>query len=348
MWPFKKHSDVSWWNRKTIFTPLTGQNAIRLLELLPGNGDDSNAISYTWGTDTSTAKILVNGREVQILSMAVRMMQELRHQTDTQTLWIDTICINQCDIAERSSQVQKVGDIFSTAVRVICWLEDIKNVSPEFKVSDVFDIVVKRRPPNEAAVITFFNHRYWRRRWIIQEVALSQSALIKCGPHVLPLACVSEIVELCRGIPSCQRFSDSLAMRLYHLQRSSPRREITLTQLLRDYANTNCQDVRDTVFALVSLSQTARQHFTVDYTYDEADLLLATIEFCYFYDWERHIIPLALSLAKGLKLHPGKLDLKDGRRYRNPQPVVIKSSFHTRGEAIESVITPDLYNARGP
>jgi hypothetical protein len=37
-------------------------------------------------------------------------------------LWIDQICINQNSVAEKSSQVELMGDVYSKAKQVIVWL----------------------------------------------------------------------------------------------------------------------------------------------------------------------------------------------------------------------------------
>lgn len=41
---------------------------------------------------------------------------------NTRLIWIDAVCINQEDLAERSSQVQMMGEIYSKADRVNVWL----------------------------------------------------------------------------------------------------------------------------------------------------------------------------------------------------------------------------------
>ncbi len=43
----------------------------------------------------------------------------LRLEDRSRTLWIDAICVNQSDIAERTSQVKKMADIFSKVIRVV-------------------------------------------------------------------------------------------------------------------------------------------------------------------------------------------------------------------------------------
>jgi hypothetical protein len=42
--------------------------------------------------------------------------------TKLRTLWIDAICINQCDEKERGEQVKCMASIYSWAYRVVVWL----------------------------------------------------------------------------------------------------------------------------------------------------------------------------------------------------------------------------------
>lgn len=45
-----------------------------------------------------------------------------RQRSKPQWIWIDGICINQSDIAERGEHVQQTADIYKSASRVIIWL----------------------------------------------------------------------------------------------------------------------------------------------------------------------------------------------------------------------------------
>jgi len=45
-------------------------------------------------------------------------------------LWVDALCINQTNIAERSSQVKQMLRIYQTAARVHCWLGPQSHNSP--------------------------------------------------------------------------------------------------------------------------------------------------------------------------------------------------------------------------
>ena len=44
-------------------------------------------------------------------------------------LWVDALCINQEDNAERARQVKLMGEIYSTAQKVLVWLDPSENDS---------------------------------------------------------------------------------------------------------------------------------------------------------------------------------------------------------------------------
>lgn len=49
-------------------------------------------------------------------------MTKLRGATDTTSLWIDSVCIDQTNIEEKSGQVALMGEIYKNADKVIVWL----------------------------------------------------------------------------------------------------------------------------------------------------------------------------------------------------------------------------------
>lgn len=87
-----------------------------------------NALSYVWGDPKVTEIILVNGHEYAVttsLASALRCVPQHLSQSKHaagQKLWVDAICINQADDAEKSHQVAKMGEIYSQTALVLCWL----------------------------------------------------------------------------------------------------------------------------------------------------------------------------------------------------------------------------------
>lgn len=112
--------------------------SIRLLRLLPGHLGDSiscklirsvlvtsppyDALSYTWGDSSERVPIHVNGTEVLITRNLETALRNLRHEDRPRTLWIDALCINQHDTAERSRQVQEMGNIYRSAEHVLIYV----------------------------------------------------------------------------------------------------------------------------------------------------------------------------------------------------------------------------------
>ncbi|PMD29609.1 hypothetical protein L207DRAFT_520892 [Hyaloscypha variabilis F] len=144
------------------YNPLRSRGGeFRLLSLLPGptsaeieieifhvkrsSKPEYEALSYVWGPSERTDTALVCGlakSRSQFLgylelqqrhedpktfrigitrSLAVAL-RNLRHPTKPKILWIDALCINQDDLAERSAEVLGMDLIYSNAVEVIVWL----------------------------------------------------------------------------------------------------------------------------------------------------------------------------------------------------------------------------------
>ncbi|KAJ8111614.1 hypothetical protein OPT61_g5836 [Boeremia exigua] len=113
---------------------------IRLIKILPGawaepvrcqlfNVQHESAqyqtLSYVWGSPKVPRMIVVDSRPYPTtinLESALRHIRE-RHPGGI-VLWVDALCINQADTAERTSQVQLMGRIYSMCKKVIVFLGD--------------------------------------------------------------------------------------------------------------------------------------------------------------------------------------------------------------------------------
>lgn len=116
---------------------------IRLLSLLPGSSSEETiisietvplgknswpqyeALSYTWGSSDDRVPLSIGALRNETLDITQNLataLPYLRLRDRPRVLWIDTICIDQKSLAERSHQVKRMGDIFQKAERVIVWL----------------------------------------------------------------------------------------------------------------------------------------------------------------------------------------------------------------------------------
>jgi hypothetical protein len=101
------------------------------------------ALSYVWGTspkdtvvkntefkDTElkgtelndTEPISCNDVEVRVGKNCCEALRHLRLPRKTRRLFVDAVCINQKDNAEKGQQVAIMGDIYARAKRVLAWL----------------------------------------------------------------------------------------------------------------------------------------------------------------------------------------------------------------------------------
>jgi Heterokaryon incompatibility protein (HET) len=197
---------------------------IRLLQIQPGKGKEIlrcrvlrvslkdlpefNTLSYTWDNspegDTrkadGTEKIYLNNRTYLI---APNLLSALRFYRENYTapLWVDYLCINQCNLAERGKQVLFMGRIYGSSPRVLVWLGDessdselaidfLERVSqePDTAASAAYlvqTILSGDYLPQWKAVDHFWKRPWYMRTWVMQEQAVSDRIDVACGPRKL-------------------------------------------------------------------------------------------------------------------------------------------------------------------
>lgn len=224
--------------QETLFKyePLPSSRTIRVLKLLDGNGPNNqlevgfeyidiervsewDAISYRWSCAPETTeeykKLYVfhsvfdgpnvpRNRVIFVRPNLYRCLYTLWENNfwkfcGAMSVWVDAVCINQEDIAEKGQQVQMIGEIFGRARRVLIWLgdpadnsdaifEDWENTGPEGLVPP--EIRLQRRDAElsaqekqyRASVLAhLLSREYWTRTWIVQEILLAKTLVIFCG-----------------------------------------------------------------------------------------------------------------------------------------------------------------------
>jgi hypothetical protein len=92
-----------------------------------------DAISYCWGHSTATKMVYLHGKLLRVTETLHTALQSLRREESPVLLWVDQICINQSQAAvvERNQQVQRMGEIYANADRVIIWLGKPTRISDE-------------------------------------------------------------------------------------------------------------------------------------------------------------------------------------------------------------------------
>ena len=193
-----------------------GASEVRLLSLLPGRKGDQiqcelrnasldtiqtcEALSYAWGSPDSTHTISVNGGLFKVRENLYNALDHLRFETSERILWNDALCIDQENIAERNSQVQRMGSIFGKASKVIVWVgletTSIKAAFAFLRQSyarSPFNRKELMEHPGWNACKELCDIEYFKRVWIVQEICLAQRVIIVSGTEKIPWIYISEL-----------------------------------------------------------------------------------------------------------------------------------------------------------
>lgn len=77
------------------------------------------AISYCWGDSKPTYRVLCStGGYLTLTESAAEVLKFVIPRNPEDWFWIDQICINQADLAERSAQVTMMGQFYSSTKQV--------------------------------------------------------------------------------------------------------------------------------------------------------------------------------------------------------------------------------------
>lgn len=80
------------------------------------------ALSYAWGDITKTVEIYIEASPFNIGHNLHNALVELRRAKTTSWLWFDSVCIQQSDMEEKTSQVGYMGTIYRQAKLLHVWL----------------------------------------------------------------------------------------------------------------------------------------------------------------------------------------------------------------------------------
>lgn len=196
-----------------IYTPLiTSRKEIRLLILDPAPALDSainirlqtaslldhpryEAISYAWGDPRNTTEVLLSRKPFPLTVSLAGALRRFRHVDQPRVLWADAACINQVNLAERSDQVSKMGDVYAGAVSVLVWLGEPANDTERVAAETIFRVATELGETGIAteqarSVIchwTWLMSRPWfHRLWVVQEVRLARKVFAAFAGYILP------------------------------------------------------------------------------------------------------------------------------------------------------------------
>jgi len=280
---------------------------IRLLELLPGRGTircrlshsplesasgHYEPLSYFWGLQTERVSIMVNDCEYSIgvnLHGALKRIRSLAGH-ESQSLWVDAICINQGDPKEKTIQVRLMAKIFGNGRRTLVWLGEHDFWTP--RIWEMLTVLVGYASGNPSERINwmkwkkmrrqaqgkdegsfqklrlllsadaqqaghstrmlqaFFQRPWFKRIWVLQEIATSRDALVICGGFQIDWEVIENAYEHFSHVHSLGGYLDALIAYRRSYQRSTVH---NLDELLWGTNQFEATDSRDKIYAVLNL-----------------------------------------------------------------------------------------------
>lgn len=172
------------------------------------------ALSYVWGPQLPSFTVLSWERRFSVGQNLYDALLALRKTDTVRVLWIDTLCINQDDHVERSSQVRNMRSVYEKATKTLVWLgradestdlafwllakslesaklmaanNDRRNILQlTQREMEAYQFPLPARDREEFRALKRLLDRPWFQRvWVIQEVAAAADVEVLCGPYSL-------------------------------------------------------------------------------------------------------------------------------------------------------------------
>jgi Heterokaryon incompatibility protein (HET) len=194
---------------------------------------DFEALSYCWESEDLEKEIILDGEMIKVprnLKAALQMLRSLPETKSGMKFWADYLCIDQKTITEKNHQVKLMRKIYASTMSVIAWIGSEENRSDQaielmgridmatgnkyavkqicassnsevqestsiFTDDSTVSLLTGPLKPLEALL----NRNYWKRLWIIQELALSQSmTLFVCGNKFFSRRMIARTCYFCQ------------------------------------------------------------------------------------------------------------------------------------------------------
>ncbi|KAK4893648.1 hypothetical protein LTR27_008117 [Elasticomyces elasticus] len=237
------------------------------------------ALSYEWGPPEPSQEVVVDGVTFIVRRNLWICLKELKQSgRATKPIFIDAICIDQCNIPERNSQVQLMSDIYRGAKEVLVWLGPAAGKSDVlFDICNADDTLWTTESNSIAGhdfvgINTFeladsldelLSRSYWSRLWIIQEMYFAQSLIFCCGSRRMTLPTLRRLCDA--AIPIWGRHDVRITERwdfgafehlrtLVHMQsKRAPAGSHDLHLQVLRLRHCKCSEIKDKVYGLLGM-----------------------------------------------------------------------------------------------
>ncbi|KAF2170712.1 hypothetical protein M409DRAFT_19526 [Zasmidium cellare ATCC 36951] len=283
------------------------------------------AVSYTWGDGRQHQQLNVNDKVMSVRQNCYYALWQIHMKYPTQPyVWIDSLCINQDDLEEKAFQIQLMERIFIQAKSVLACIgphaddselvvdavrkakkhdpkaaraaslatvhfED-SNKFRDFMNGEHWETFLESMDKDSlanlnAAFQKLTRRRYWKRLWVVQEIAASKrAARVLIGEDDLTWTDVDLLLQLMREVgrhgvkrhlwksAGKQQWQHLWILKtMFHLHAWSLSLAISFTW------DRECQDPRDHVYGILSLVKWTKPPILPDYIKSRFDVAIEAI-----------------------------------------------------------------------
>ena len=354
------------------------------------------AISYRWQNGEKTQAIWIGGAKFLVtpglLSLLLSLQEaSLYHQHpwyEYGYFWIDAICIDQNDEAEKSHQISHMKKIYTNATHVVVWLGDatsdsklvmkglatLQNLKEQqerepygpVKVDETRlallwgHYVLKDNECDRLAesLSAMLSHSWFKRVWVLQEVANARSAFILCGNESIStryFVLASRLLGV-EPSPHCQAVLDLMpGSRKKRFDTDGDGSKSDLYNLLLRFRGAEASLDKDRIFALFGLCSEDTTHLALKYySMPQLEIFRAIISHVWGCSIElvpRRLVMPSASYGQCLTIDEFLSDLEgistallmhwvstgSGMKYSDLRDILLSRCVYTPAQALEAV-----------
>ena len=272
------------------YSPLPTLTTIRLVRLHPAENENDplkftfllldraeltdmeasyDAISHIWGEPSFTHRLFhaSSSGSIPVTARVHGILMQARSMGLLSGVWIDSVCLNQGDDAEKGDQIPLMGDIYHQARTVHIWPGYSAELPSAFAFLQVITLhrnqpsrleawirEFRASPAGRAAVDELLHMPWFSRRWIIQEASLSHNSVIHIGSGSVSWGWFIDSLVMLESLAPQLGMASSTSFKGVRVSKAIRPERRLLLDLLWEFHTTACSDPRDRIFALAGLS----------------------------------------------------------------------------------------------
>ena len=184
----------------------------KLENFLFDEAPEYTALSYAWGNPLASDMIICDGKPLAVTPHLHGAFEHLFALVLSTKVWIDAICINQADHAEKAVQTRRMNNIYRSAQKVLVWLgrgdDDSGHAMDNIEdISQKLALILQDNTPENIAFIEnwlgkdtlssthlpatsdpiwhalgqIYSQSWFTRLWVLQEVVLAKQIVVAHG-----------------------------------------------------------------------------------------------------------------------------------------------------------------------